>query len=120
VGCVRQGEEPAGADKAADQRSDGSDVVGVHIVEASGRRRRASDTDKVIVAMGGQTFKSPDGFVMTMDAKNHHLHKPVMIGEVKSDGQFNVVWKTSAPIRAQPWSPYIPGNEKKKDGPEAM
>jgi urea transport system substrate-binding protein len=47
-----------------------------------------------------------------MDA-NHHLHKPVMIGEVRPDGQFGVVWKTKEPIRAQPWSPFIPGNESK-------
>ncbi len=41
-----------------------------------------------------------------------------MIGEVKADGQFNVVWKTKSTIRAQPWSPFIEGNEKKKDAPE--
>ncbi len=42
----------------------------------------------------------------------------MFIGEVKADGQFNVVWKTKGPIKAQPWSPFIPGNEKKKDEPE--
>ena len=47
--------------------------------------------------MGGQTFKAPDGFTVKMDEKNHHLHKPVFIGEVKADGQFNVVWKTQGP-----------------------
>jgi urea transport system substrate-binding protein len=39
-----------------------------------------------------------------MDATNHHLHKPVMIGEIESNGQFNVVWQTDKPVRAQPWS----------------
>jgi urea transport system substrate-binding protein len=29
-----------------------------------------------------------------------------------------VVWKTKGPIKAQPWSPYIVGNDKKKDEPE--
>ena len=53
-----------------------------------------------------------------MDEKNHHLHKPVFVGEVKADGQFNVVWKTPGPIKAKPWSPYIAGNDKKKDEPE--
>ena len=48
-----------------------------------------------------------------MDAKNHHLHKPVFIGEVKADGQFQVVWKTEGPIRAQAWSPFIPDSAKK-------
>jgi urea transport system substrate-binding protein len=42
----------------------------------------------------------------------------VLIGEVKADGQFNVVWKTKGPVRAQPWSPFIEGNDKKKDVPE--
>jgi hypothetical protein len=43
--------------------------------------------------MAGQTF-APSGFTLTMDKTNHHLHKPVMIGEIQADGQFNVVWKT--------------------------
>jgi len=43
------------------------------------------------------------------------LHKPVYIGEINGDGQFNVVWKTKGPIRAQPWSPFIEGNESKQD-----
>jgi urea transport system substrate-binding protein len=64
--------------------------------------------------MYGQQFKSPCGFTLTMDKTNHHLHRPVMIGEVKGDGQFNVVYKTKEPIRANPWSPYIPGNESKQ------
>ena len=33
----------------------------------------------------------------------------------KADGQFNVVWKTDGPIRAQPWSPFIPGNDKRAE-----
>ena len=69
--------------------------------------------------MSGQTFNAPSGYVIKMDEKNHHLHKPVFIGEIKSDGQFNVVWKTKGPVRAAPWSPYIPGNDKKKDVPDS-
>lgn len=64
--------------------------------------------------MGGQSFKAPSGFTLTMDATNHHLHKPVLIGEVRADGQFDVVWQTKGPIRAQPWSPFIEGNEGKQ------
>ena len=79
---------------------------------------KSFDPDKVIAAMGGQSFKAPSGFTVKMDEKNHHLHKPVFIGEVKGDGQFNVVWKTKGPIKAQPWSPFIEGNDKKKDEPE--
>jgi urea transport system substrate-binding protein len=88
--------------------------VGIHMWKQAVEKAKSTDTDKVIAAMGGQTFKSPSGFELTMDKTNHHLHKPVMIGEIKSDGQFNVVYKTKAPVRAQPWSPFISGNEGKQ------
>jgi urea transport system substrate-binding protein len=64
--------------------------------------------------MSGQTFPAPSGFTLKMDETNHHLWKPVMIGEIQSNGQFDVVWKTPGPIRAQPWSPFIAGNDKKQ------
>jgi urea transport system substrate-binding protein len=88
--------------------------VGIHMWKQAVEKAGSTDTDKVIAAMGGQAVKAPSGFTLTMDATNHHLHKPVMIGEIRADGQFNVVWKTKQPVRAQPWSPYIPGNEGKQ------
>jgi urea transport system substrate-binding protein len=91
--------------------------IGIHMWAQAVEKAKSTDTDKVIAAMAGQTYKAPSGFVAEMDPKNHHLHKPVFIGEVKADGQFNVVWKTPGPIKAQPWSPYIPGNDKKPDEP---
>jgi urea transport system substrate-binding protein len=93
--------------------------VGIHMWKQAVEKAKSTDVDKVIAAMGGQTFKAPSGFIIKMDEKNHHLHKPVFIGEIKADGQFNVVWKTKGPVRAAPWSPYIPGNDKKKDVPDS-
>ncbi|HOB01812.1 MAG TPA: urea ABC transporter substrate-binding protein [Casimicrobium huifangae] len=92
--------------------------IGIYMWKQAVEKAKSTDTDKVIAAMAGQTFKAPGGFTSTMDAKNHHLHKPVFIGEVKADGQFNVVWKTKGPVKAQPWSPFIAGNDKKKDEPD--
>ena len=94
--------------------------IGIYMWKQAVEKAKSFDVDKVRVAMGGQTFKAPSGFIAKMDEKNHHLHKPVYIGEVKADGQFNVVWKTKGPIKAQPWSPFIPGNDKKKDEPALM
>jgi urea transport system substrate-binding protein len=108
-----------GADKPLTNDPMEATYVGIHMWKQAVEKAKSFDVDKVIVAMGGQTFKAPDGFTIKMDERNHHLHKPVMIGEVKADGQFNIVWKTPAPIRAQPWSPFISGNERKKDGPDA-
>ena len=88
--------------------------VGIHMWKQAVEKAKSTDVDKVRAAMAGQTFKSPSGFTLKMDETNHHLHKPVMIGEVQGDGQFDVVWKTKGPIRAQPWSPFIAGNENKQ------
>jgi urea transport system substrate-binding protein len=88
--------------------------VGIHMWAQAVEKAKSTDTDKVIAAMGGQAFKAPSGYTLTMDATNHHLHKPVMIGEIKGDGQFSVVWKTKDVVRAQPWSPFISGNEGKQ------
>ncbi|MEW6693946.1 MAG: urea ABC transporter substrate-binding protein [Pseudomonadota bacterium] len=92
--------------------------IGIHMWKQAVEKAKSTAVDEVIAAMAGQTFDAPCGFKVKMDERNHHLHKPVFIGEVRADGQFNVVWKTKGPIRAQPWSPFIPGNEKKKDVPE--
>ena len=81
------------------------------------KKAGSTDTDKVIAAMAGQTFQAPGGFVSTMDKENHHLHKPVFIGEIKADGQFNVVWKTKGPVVADPWSDYIAENKGKANVP---
>lgn len=107
-----------GADKPLTNDPMEATYIGIHMWAQAVEKAKSTDTDKVIKAMAGQTFKAPSGFVAKMDEKNHHLHKPVFIGEVKADGQFNVVWKTPGPIKAKPWSPYIPGNDKKKDEPE--
>jgi urea transport system substrate-binding protein len=107
-----------GADKVVTNDPMEATYIGIHMWKQAVEKAKSTDVDKVIAAVGGQKVKAPSGFEVKMDEKNHHLHKPVFIGEVKADGQFNVVWKTKGPIKAAPWSPYIPGNDKKKDEPE--
>ncbi|WP_302172965.1 urea ABC transporter substrate-binding protein [uncultured Hydrogenophaga sp.] len=92
--------------------------IGINMWAQAVAKAKSTDTDKVIAAMAGQTFQAPGGFVSTMDKENHHLHKPVFIGEVKADGQFNVVWKTKGPVVADPWSDFIAENKGKKNVPE--
>jgi urea transport system substrate-binding protein len=106
-----------GADKPLTNDPMEATYIGIYMWKQAVEKAKSFDTDKVIAAMAGQTFKAPSGIVSQMDEKNHHLHKAVFIGEIKADGQFNVVWKTKGPIKAQPWSPFIAGNEKKLDEP---
>ena len=91
--------------------------IGINMWAQAVKKAGSTDTDKVIAAMANQCFVAPSGITSTMDAKNHHLHKSVFIGEIKADGQFNVVWKTPGPVKAQPWSPFIAENKGKKDEP---
>ncbi len=107
-----------GADKPLTNDPMEATYIGMWMWKQAVEKAKSTDPDKVIAAMAGQTFAAPDGFTVKMDEKNHHLWKPVFIGEVQKDGQFNVVWKTKGPVRAQPWSQYIPGNDKKLDEPE--
>ena len=71
--------------------------------------------DPVREAMYGQKVDAPCGYAEEMH-RNHHLSKPVMIGEIQADGQFNTVWKTPAAIPAENWSPFIPENANRRRG----
>ena len=106
-----------GADKPLTNDPMEATYIGINMWKQAVEKAKSTDTDKVIAAMAGQTFTAPSGIVSKMDEKNHHLHKSVFIGEIKADGQFNVVWKTPGPVKAKPWSPYIEGNDKKPDEP---
>ena len=103
------------ADKVVTNDPMEATYVGIHMWKQAVEKAKSTDVDKVIAAMGGQSFAAPSGYTLKMDETNHHLHKPVFIGEIKADGQFNVVWKSKGPIRAQPWSPFIPGNEARQN-----
>ena len=106
-----------GADKLVTNDPMEATYVGINMWAEAVKKAGSTDVAAVSKAMAGISFKAPSGFTLKMDEKNHHLHKPVMIGEVQPNGQFSVVWKTSAPVRAQPWSPFIAGNEGKPDTP---
>ena len=74
--------------------------------------QKAGTTDpaKVIDAMIGVTVPNLTGGYAAM-MPNHHITKPVLIGEVKGDGQFNVVWQTPGTVVANEWSPYLEGSK---------
>jgi len=75
----------------------------VQAVEQAG----TADVNAVRQAMIGQKVKSPSGVEVTM-LSNHHMAKPVMIGEIRADGQFAIVYQ-SKPA----WSPYVEANKGK-------
>ncbi|MEQ8967404.1 MAG: urea ABC transporter substrate-binding protein [Azospirillaceae bacterium] len=75
----------------------------VQAVEQAG----STEVDAVRQAMYGQEVKNLTGGTAVMNT-NHHLSKPVLIGEILDDGQFATVWETEGVVRGDAWSDYIP------------
>lgn len=68
------------------------------------------DPDKVIDALPGIEQKNLTGGTSTM-LPNHHITKPVFIGEIEDNGQFDVVWKTEKLIPGEAWSKQLEGSK---------
>jgi urea transport system substrate-binding protein len=71
---------------------------------------KSFDVDKVIDALPGTTTPNLTGGVAEM-LPNHHLTKPVFIGEIKADGQFDVVWQTPGLVAGDAWSKELDGSK---------
>jgi len=78
----------------------------VKAVEKAG----TTDPDKVIAALPGIEQKNLTGGTATM-LPNHHITKPVFIGEIEANGQFDVVWKTDKLIPGEAWSKQLEGSK---------
>ncbi|NMN56308.1 urea transport system substrate-binding protein [Xanthobacter sp. SG618] len=78
----------------------------VKAVEKAG----TTDPDKVIATLPGIQQANLTGGVSQM-LPNHHITKPVFIGEIKDNGQFDVVWKTKDLIPGEAWSKYLEGSK---------
>jgi urea transport system substrate-binding protein len=102
-----------GGDKRVTNDPMEATYIGIKMWAQAVAQAGTTEIGAVRQAIGYQKVKAPSGFEIQMDAENHHLHKPVLIGEVQENGQFQVVWKTPGPIKAQAWSPFIPDSAKK-------
>jgi len=109
---VKKHNLPGGAKRVTNDPMEAT-YIGIKMWAQAVEQAGTTDVDAVRQAVGGQVVRAPSGFDITMDAKNHHLHKPVLIAEVQADGQFDIVWNTEGPVRAQAWSPFIPDSAKK-------
>jgi urea transport system substrate-binding protein len=78
----------------------------VKAVEKAG----STDVDKVLDAIIGVSVSNLTGGVAEV-LKNHHLTKPVLIGEIQDDGQFAVVWETDGVVSGDAWSDYLEGSK---------
>jgi urea transport system substrate-binding protein len=85
---------------------------GVHLWAEAVKKANSFKLDAVRAALGGISYEAPEGKV-TIDPENNHTYKIVQIGKVNKDGQFDIVWKTDAPVKPEPF-PDLPGLPAKK------
>ena len=71
----------------------------------------STDVDVVRPAMYGITYPNLTGGIAVMNT-NHHLTKPVLIGEIQADGQFETVWQTSGGVIGDAWTDHLPDSAR--------
>jgi urea transport system substrate-binding protein len=85
-------------------------VIGFNMWVKAVEKAGSTDPDKVIDAIVGVEVPNLTGGVSKM-LPNHHITKPVLIGEIKEDGQFETVSQTDALVPGDAWSKYLDGSK---------
>jgi urea transport system substrate-binding protein len=85
-------------------------VIGFNMWVKAVEKAGTVDVDKVIDTLPGIEAPNLTGGVSKM-LPNHHITKPVLIGEVRADGQFDVVWKTPGLVAGDAWSKHLEGSK---------
>ncbi|MFZ5733112.1 MAG: urea ABC transporter substrate-binding protein [Pseudomonadota bacterium] len=98
------------SDKAVTNDPMEAHVIGFNMWVKAVEAAKTVDPDKVIDALPGIKAANLTGGVSEM-LPNHHITKPVFIGEIKGDGQFDVVWKTPGLVPGDAWSKELDGSK---------
>jgi urea transport system substrate-binding protein len=81
--------------------------IGFNLWVKAVEKAKSTEVDKVLAALPGLETPNLTGGIAKM-LPNHHITKPVYIGEVRADGQFDVVWKTASTVPGDAWSDFLP------------
>jgi urea transport system substrate-binding protein len=81
--------------------------IGFNLWVKAVEKAKTTDVNKVLAAMVGLEVPNLSGGMAKL-LPNHHITKPVLIGEVKADGQFTVVSKSPGLVAGDAWSDFLP------------
>ena len=84
--------------------------IGFNMWVKAVEKAKSTDPDKVIEAIIGVEVPNLTGGTSKM-LPNHHITKPVLVGEILETGQFDVVWKTKGLVPGDAWSDHLPGSK---------
>ena len=85
--------------------------IGFNMWVKAVEKAKTTDVDKVSSALIGISVPNLTGGVATM-LPNHHLTKPVLIGEIQENGQFDIVWQTEGAVPGDAWTDFLPESAK--------
>ena len=84
--------------------------IGFNLWAQAVEKAGSTDVDAVLAALPGTEAPNLTGGIARV-LPNHHITKPVYIGEVQANGQFDVVWETDGTVPGDAWSDYLPVSE---------
>ena len=84
--------------------------IGFTMWAAAVEQTGSTDVNTVSDALIGMAVPNLTGGIAVMNP-NHHLSKPVFIGEIQDDGQVEVVWETPGTVRGDAWSDFLPSSK---------
>jgi len=96
---------PGGRSRVTDDPIEAA-YFGVYVWKAAVEKANSFEVDAVRDAVLGLEFDAPGGKKM-MHAENHHTYKPVYIGEILADGQFDVISESSGLVEPEAFSRYL-------------
>ena len=85
-------------------------VIGFNMWVKAVEKAGTTDPDAVIDSIIGVSVPNLTGGLSSM-MPNHHITKPVLIGEIQADGQMETVWETSGLVVGDEWSDYLPDSK---------
>ena len=74
-------------------------------------KAKSTEVDKVRTAMYGIKVPNLTGGMAEV-LPNHHFTKPVLIGEIQDDGQFEIVWETPKEVPGDAWTDHLAESAK--------
>jgi urea transport system substrate-binding protein len=107
---IAQWKEYIGDDKRVTNDPMEATYIGFEMWVKAVEKAGTTEVDAVGEAMVGVAVPNLTGGTAVMNA-NHHLSKPVLIGEIQEDGQFEVVWETPDTVIGDAWSDFLPSSK---------
>jgi urea transport system substrate-binding protein len=96
---------PGGVSRVTDDPIEAA-YFGVYVWKAAVEKAGSFDVDKVRQAVYGMEFDAPGG-AKKMHETNQHTYKPVYVGEIRADGQFNIIYASDGLVEPDSYSKFL-------------